>query len=322
MKRCDLPPLNALRAFETAARLGSVGKAAAELHVTHGAISRQIRILEEALGKPLFARDGRGIAPTPAGLRLREAATDAFDPLRIAWNELRRTSSTGAWVLGCPGSILARWMIPRIERLGRELPGVKLHLAASESVPDAHLTDLDIALLIAAPPWPQTWAVHPLASEQIGPVLSPHHPDADSLRSAAAETLLGRDLLHTASRPDAWQDWGRQLGLDPRRLQMGTGFDHLYYLLEAAVAGLGIAIAPRQLVADDIAAGRLIAPWGFVRTGATWVLCERARAPNPGLGRLVAWLRAELEQPTQAPGRLLAARGRALAPGETGSGNR
>lgn len=294
MKKRDLPPLNALRAFEAAARLESVGKAATELHVTHGAVSRQIRILEDALGHPLFARDGRGIAPTTAGLRLRDAASDTFDTLQTAWRELRRSTSTGTWVLGCPGSILARWVIPRIERLSRELPQMRLHLAANENPPDAHLTGLDIALLIGSPPWPETWGIHPLVPEQIGPVLSPRHPRAAALCGSPAESLLGQDLLHTSSRPDAWQDWARLSGLDADSLKTGTGFDHLYYLLEAAVAGLGIAIAPKQLVADDIAAGRLVAPWGFVETSAIWVICERARSPNRDLEPLVSWFRAEL----------------------------
>jgi DNA-binding transcriptional LysR family regulator len=101
-------------------------------------------------------------------------------------------------------------------------------------------------------------------------------------------------LLHTASRPQAWREWATRAGVDPAELQMGTGFDHLYYLLEAAVAGLGVAIAPEPLVADDIASGRLAAPWGFVETDARWVLCMPRGGENRNTALLTEWLRKEL----------------------------
>ncbi len=290
----DLPPLNALRAFEATARLGSVSRAAGELHVTHGAVSRQIRQLEETLGTALFQREGRGLALTAAGHRLHTAAADAFDPLRATWAELRRAPRQAPLVLGCPGSILARWMIPRMERLARECPDVQLHLSARETPPDAQLAGLDAALLIAAPPWPSDWQVHVLAPERIGAVLSPRLPDATALASASPDALRAHALLHTASRPQAWGAWAARVGVAPDTLRMGTGFEHLYDLLEAAVAGLGVAIAPEPLVADDLASGRLIAPWGFVETDGQWVLCAAKRNTDPRIGRLAAWLRATL----------------------------
>jgi DNA-binding transcriptional LysR family regulator len=290
----DLPPLNALRAFEAVARLDGVGRAAEELHVTHGAVSRQLRALEDALGAPLFVRHGRGLMLTPLGRRLHEAAAGAFDPLRVAWAELQRGPQPATLVLGCPGSVLARWMIPRMDRLARECPDLQLHLSARETTPDAPLTGLDAALLIAGPPWPPDWQVHALAPERIGPVLSPRHPDAERLAGSPPDALLAQTLLHTASRPQAWGAWAARSGLAAGRLRMGTGFEHLYYLLEAAVAGLGIAIAPEPLVADDLASGRLIAPWGFIDTDAQWVLCASKRSANPRIGQLAEWLRGAL----------------------------
>lgn len=290
----DLPPLNALRAFEAVARLDSVSRAADELHVTHGAVSRHLRALEETLGTALFVRQGRGLALTSAGRRLHEAAEAAFEPLRGAWAELRRKPQQAPLVLGCPGSVLARWMIPRLERLQRELPDLKLHLSASETVPDAQMSGLDAALLIAQAPWPPEWQVHELAPERIGPVLGPRLVGHERLLSAPATALVDLPLLHTTSRPQAWRDWAERMGLDPTALRLGTGFEHLYYLLEAAQAGLGVAITPEPLVAEDIEAGRLLAPWGFVATQGCWALCAPRRNNDPRVGRLAKWLRAEL----------------------------
>jgi len=289
-----LPPLNALRAFEAAARLGSLSRAAGELHVTHGAISRHIRTLEAELGRPLFLREGRGLALTADGQRLRDVAGDAFAGLQAGWSALRRDRRPAALVLGCPGSLLARWVIPRLERLAADLPGLTLHLSAQEAGFDAPLAGLDAALLLGEAPWPAGWDVHVLAPERIGPVVSPRHTRFPALERAAPEALLAEPVLHTASRPQAWPRWFGARGLDAGALRPGTGFDHLTYLLEAAAAGLGVAIAPQELVQADLDAGRLVAPWGFADTGGAWALCAVRGNPDPRIPALAAWLRDEL----------------------------
>ncbi|MHC9085508.1 LysR family transcriptional regulator [Luteimonas sp. RIT-PG2_3] len=295
----SLPPLNALRAFEACARLESVSRSAEELHVTHSAVSRQIRLLEEHFGLALFVREGRGLRLTPAGQRLRDATGGAFSQIDEVARELRRGNARQTLVLGCPGSLLARWMIPRLEPLAQALPTLTLHLSAQEGGFDPQLSGVDAALMIAAPPWPASWQVHTLGVERIGPVLSPQHPAADVLRNQPAEALLGMPLLHTLSRPQAWREWSDALGLPAGGLRTGTGFEHLYYLLEAAVSGLGVAIAPQQLVEGDIASGRLLAPWGFVDTPGQWMLCTRATNPHPQAQALADWLRQALRQADQ-----------------------
>lgn len=290
----DLPPLNALRAFEAAARLQSVSRAGEELHVTHGAISRQIRVLEEQLGVSLFDKDGRGVKLTEAGVRLRDAAGDAFERLRGVCAEIRQRQEGAPFVLGCPGSLLARWFIPRLDRLNRDLPELRLQLSASEGELDPRRPGVDATLCFATPPWPADVQVHELDTERIGPVLSPRYAGYEALRGAPAAALLGEPLLHTVSRPQAWPQWALAQGLEPARLQQGQGFEHLYYLLEAAAAGLGVAIAPQQLVADDLAAGRLLAPWGFVETGAKLALWVPGRGHDLRAERLAGWLAAEL----------------------------
>ncbi len=292
----ELPSLNALRAFEAVARLGSMSLAAQELHVTHGAVSRQVGALQEALAQPLFVRQGRGIVLTGDGQSLRESCTAAFEQLRRTWSRLQQTDPASAFVLGCSGSVLARWVIPRLERLRRDLPALTLHLSVlGEPVTD-EMHGVDAILLLAAPPWPTTWQVVELAPESIGPVLSPRYPGAERLRELPADALCDEPLLHTVSRPQAWPDWARAMGLPPESLHQAQALPHLYFLLEAAAAGLGVAIAPQPLVADDLAAGRLIAPWGFRPTSASWVLCAPRQASDPRLAELANWLRQELAE--------------------------
>lgn len=294
MSARPLPSLNALRAFEATARLRSVSGAAAELHVTHGAISRQLKLLEEEIGVALFKRDGRGIRPTAAGDRLLDAASSAFGLLQSRVAELRAPARTDALVLGCPGSILARWIIPRLQPLQRDLPQLRLHLSTQDGDFPPGLDGLDAALLLGQAPWPANWQVSLLAPERIGPVLSPALAASLGLDESPASALLGCELLHTLSRPQAWPTWWAQQSLPAAELRLGTGFAHLYYLLEAAVAGVGIAIAPQPLVADDLANGRLVAPWGFSETHGQWALCTPAGSNDPRATALANWLRGQL----------------------------
>ena len=292
----ELPPLNALRAFEAAARLNSVSLAGEQLHVTHGAISRQIKVLEEHLGISLFSKDGRGIKLTDAGVRLRDASSDVFERLRSVCGEISRGSSDAPFVLGCSGSLLARWFIPRLGRLNADLPDLRLHLSAGEGDLDPRRPGLDALLVFAEPPWPADMQVFELASERIGPVVSPRFAGFERLCRAPVTALQHETLLQTTSRLQAWPSWAKQNGIDVQALQYGQAFEHLYYLLEAAVAGLGIAIAPEPLVADDLSAGRLAAPWGFSETPARLALWVPRRAADARAQQLAHWLRAELHQ--------------------------
>ncbi|WP_095110234.1 LysR family transcriptional regulator [Pseudomonas sp. Irchel 3E20] len=294
--RQDLPPLNALRAFEATARLNSVSKAAEHLHVTHGAVSRQLKALEEHLGVGLFVKEGRGLKLTDAGVRLRDASTEAFERLRTVCAELSQSTADAPFVLGCSGSLLARWFIPRLGRLNADLPDLRLHLSAGEGDLDPRRPGLDALLVFAEPPWPADMQVYELASERIGPVMSPRCAAYEALREAPASALLGEALLHTTSRPQAWPSWARQSDLDAGALKFGQGFEHLYYLLEAAVAGLGVAIAPEPLVAEDLRAGRLVAPWGFCQTPAQLALWLPKRAADGRARQLAQWLKNELRQ--------------------------
>ena len=290
----DLPSLNALRAFEVTAKLESVSLAAKTLHVTHGAVSRQIRSLEEEMGVALFAKAGRGVQLTQAGRRLRDASQEAFDLLRSACADITQAHAFTPFLLACPGSLLARWFIPRLDRLNADLPELNLHLSASEGELDPRRPGVTATLLFAEPPWPADMQVYPLAKERIGPVFSPRYARAGELLGQPVARLADESVLHTLSRQQAWSDWARAANQDPSAVRHGQGFEHLYYLLEAALAGLGVAIAPELLVADDIAAGRLLAPWGFVDTPNQLGLWVPSRQPQRQAERLARWLESNL----------------------------
>lgn len=289
----QLPSLNALRAFEACARHLSVSRAAQELHVTHGAISRQIRSLEEQLGQRLIEKDGRGIKLTDSGLQLKDSCSEAFSQLAQGCERIRQRQQERPFVLGCPGSLLARWFIPRLDQLQRDLPQLRLQLSASEANLDPRHADLNATLWFSQPPWPHDVDVYELAPERIGPVFSAQHPNAQRWCNSPTQVLLDEALLHTASRPQAWPQWASAHAIDPNALQMGPSFEHLYYLLEAAIAGLGVAIAPEAVVADDLASGRLLAPWGFVETGARLCLWVPKRQPDGRAQALADWLQQQ-----------------------------
>jgi len=292
----ELPPLNALRAFEATARLGGMSRAGDELHVTHGAVSRQIRVLEEQLGVALFRREGRGLALTEAGQRLREVSAETFARLREVCAELKAGNRQGPFVLGCPGSLVARWFIPRLDRLNRDLPELRLHLSTRTDDTELHAAGQDATLLFAEREPPAEMRAYHLAPERIGPVLSPYCPAYLRLKSGKLSALRAERLLHTLSRPQAWPQWFALQGVATPELNYGQGFEHLYYLLEAALSGLGVAIAPEPLVAADLQAGRLVAPWGFTATGAELALWAPGRLADERVERLAAWLQQELAQ--------------------------
>ncbi|MCK2184024.1 LysR family transcriptional regulator [Halomonas getboli] len=288
-----LPSLNALRAFDETARTLSVTRAAEALHVTHGAVSRQLKQLEEQLGVTLFRRQGRGLALTQEGELLRASTSQAFERLGQACTQLRRRASEAPLVLGCPGSFLARWFIPRLDRLKAQCPELNLHLTADEEVAGRLGTDVDAVLRFAEPPWPADVRVVELAPERMGPVLAPallDTPDPD------VDALARLPMLHTQSRPQAWSQWFAARGLDPATMRHDQSFEHLHYMLEAALVGLGVAIAPSYLVEEDLRTGRLVAPWGFIETPARLGLWLPAGAPRQDTERLVEWLTQELSR--------------------------
>lgn len=289
----SLPPLNALRVFDAAARRLNFSAAAEELCVTHSAVSHQIRQLEDWIGQSLFVRARNGVRLTPAGQALQQAAGNALDTLETACEQLRRAPQASELVVGAPGSFLANWLIPRLERFEREQPAIRLRLQTSAEIGELTGRRVD-ALIVSGSHWPRGIRATPLVDDRVGPVCAPGWPRIP--RQPA--DLLGQTLLHTRSQPRAWPDWARSAGLASADFGRGRQFDHLPLMLEAAAAGLGVAIAPALLVERDIAAGRLVAPLGFARSGAAFTFCTLdARREEPALIALADWLTREARQP-------------------------
>ena len=270
MPKRRLPPLKALPAFEEAARQLSFTAAAHELHVTHGAISRQMKSLEAYLGVRLFHRRNRRLELTDAGASLLPAVRTALDVVENSAAHLSAASRQGPVVVACLPTFMMRWLIPRLYDFSARHPSVDVRLQASSGPVDFARERIDLAIRVGMPPWPTGIAARSLMDEEIGPVCSPELAKRRKLR--APSDLRHEPLLHTETRADAWSDWLAQSGTSGVDAAKGQRFEHFYFLLEAAVGGLGVAMAPRPLVEEDLRLGRLIAPFGFIGSGRRYCL--------------------------------------------------
>lgn len=306
MKR-HLPSLNALRAFEAAARLGRMSAAADELAVTHGAISRQVRHLEGILGVELFAGSKTKPVLTDAGRTLLPGLSTAFDQMEAS---VRATVAAEDAILdvSCLSTFLMRWLIPRLHRFNTQNPGIDVRLRAADRAVDLDRERFDVIITVedkigtAAPPGqppPVAASILELFPERLGPVLAPAL--ARPLSLAAPSDLLALPLLHTKTRTNAWAMWSVAAGLaEPDRTLPAIQFEHYYYTIEAAVAGLGVCVAPWHLVADEVRDGRLLAPFGFRPSGYRYVVKRRQRRSGK-IDRFCAWLVDEAASMADSP---------------------
>ncbi len=253
-----LPPLTALPAFDAAARHLSFTKAAAELHVTHGAVSRAIRNLEEYLGIRLFERATRAVHLTPAGVAYAADIGTALD--RIGAATLIATASRSAGVLNVSTSdgFAGRWLVPRLHRFHRAHPNIDVRLSTSGKLTDFLRDGIDIAIRYGVGDY-EGVVSELLAEENVSPVCSPEllrgkHP----LRTPC--DLKHHRLIHDNFRID-WATWLKRAGLDGIDPNRGLRFDSAAYAVEAAVQGEGVLLGRSALVSGDLAAGRLVKPF-------------------------------------------------------------
>lgn len=296
MKR-RLPPLNALRAFEAAARLGRMTAAAEEMSVSPGAISRQVQQLERSLGVPLFEGSKSRPRLSDAGSKLLPVLSTAFQHIEDTVREIS-DGDRGPLDVACFSTFTVKWLIPRLFDFSAQHPGIEIRLRTTDA--GGGQTPCDLAIMVDDLPDGDDASVLPLFSEWLGPVLSPSLARQLTLKRPA--DLAGQVLLHTRTRRNAWDMWSTAAKTSPSAAS-GAEFEHYYFTLEAAVRGLGIAVAPWHLVMDDLEAGRLVAPFGFRRSGYRYVAQRRMARSHPRLDVFCGWLATQaraMPEPTPA----------------------
>ena len=275
MNRSALPPLNALRAFEVAARRGRMVDAADELNVTYGAISKQIRHLEEIMGVRLFEGPRNKLRLTKEGNLLQPQLTSIFDQLEASISSVA-DQSEGPLDVACIGTFMMRWLLPRLHRFSALYPEIDVRLNTVTVTPDFTRASCDLAIVVGPGDWPQGAIVTPLFEELVGPVMTPAIDARYEVSKTGRMTNnAGVPLLNTMTRKNAWQDWAESSQINLNGLKQGGEFEHFYFMLEGAMGGLGAALAPWVLVGEDIKAGRLVAPFGFIPSGQTYSVLSR-----------------------------------------------
>lgn len=292
-----LPPLNALRAFEAAARHLSFLKAAEELSVTPGAVSQQVRTLEEQLGVTLFRRLSRGVLLTDAGQRYGKRIGDLLDGVAAATLELRRDSGAAPLTISTSSSFAARWLIPRLGSFRLSHPGAPVRVLAENKLTDFAVEPVDVVIRHGAGGYPGM-AENLLFRERVFPVCSPRLPNpARPLRRLA--DLAHHTLLHDEPEDGTadydWRRWLAAVGAEDVEVRPGPGFTYTHMVLQAAVAGQGVALGTSVLAADDLAAGTLIRPLAEAvdHPYAYWLVCPLATAEAPRIKAFREWVLTE-----------------------------
>jgi LysR family transcriptional regulator, glycine cleavage system transcriptional activator len=287
------PSLNALRAFEAAARLGSVTGAAGELGVSHSAVSHHIAAIETLFGVPLLRRFAHSVQPTEEGKRLAGQLTEGFQLINIGIRLLQPATLQ----ISCSSTIMMHWLIPRLGAFKAANPKVEIRLNVNYGMIDFVKDEISVAIRLDSIKPPKEVIVEPLIREEIGPVCSggylAQHP------IATHEDLRKVRVLASATRPDAWKEWGAATNA-AAAIRPHETYEHFYLQNQAAACGLGVGMTPSILVADQIAEGRLVAPLGFVAGPHTLVLWI---APHlrlrPDLRAIVGWLRENMQKMSQ-----------------------
>jgi LysR family glycine cleavage system transcriptional activator len=289
-----LPPLNPLRAFEATARHASLTKAASELNVTHGAISHQIKALEQSLGVKLFERTGQRVKLTPHGAELLPAVSTAFDGIAAATPRMTRPASAGTLSVSCVPALLLLWMTPRLGSFMAQYPDIRLTLVPSNDPKDIRAPQVDLCILYGDGSWTDCW-MRKWSGLELFPVVSPTLINNRPIRTC-------RDLAdHVILHGDDGREWHTWLaaadGLDlerGRRHHLGDART----AIEAAVHGNGVALGDSVTASMLLARGLLVAPFSLSVPAVDdfYVVCRNEMRSAPIVQLFVDWLFAEKEQ--------------------------
>lgn len=289
MSRPVPPPLNALRAFEAFARHGGMTAAAAELCVTHGAVSRQVRTLQETLGVPLVSGPRHRLTLTSAGAELASRLSSAFSTIDDAVSAARLKEQREIEI-SCLGTLGLKWLIPRLPAFLAAHPEVKVRFSESHAPVDFARDRFDGAIRIINPgqslPRQEVTAFLP---QYQGPVAAPRlAPPGLTL-----EAFARLPRLHAATFAESWRVWSELTGVDLPPAAVEREFAHNHSMIEAAASGMGVAIAPWAFVEPDIAAGRLVAPYGFARRPSEFAFLRPSGRKDAAVDAFRDWLVAE-----------------------------
>lgn len=295
-----LPPLNSLKAFEASARRLSITLAARELGVTPGAVSQQIKVLEDHAGAPLFRRDGGAIALTELGARLQPVLRDAFEQLKRAADIVYGPAGRHSLTVSVPPSFAARWLAPRMVRFSAEHPEIEVWISADMQLADVAGGRVDVAVRYGTGGYPGVRS-EVLLEAGVIPVCSPTLLTGKAPLQKPAD-LARHTLIHVGAgrveepRPD-WKAWLRARGVTGVDAAAGPRYDQTAFAIEDAANGRGVALAPRAFVASDIASGRLVAPFadGYLATNMAYHVLTRRNGGREEARTFVAWLRREAE---------------------------
>jgi LysR family glycine cleavage system transcriptional activator len=297
--RRRLPPLNALRAFEAAARHESFSLAAAELGVTPAAISRHVKLLEERFGRALFLRRPQSLSLTDFGRSWLPVVTEAFDLVESGTSRLLSPVPRQALSLHMQTAFAIGWMLPRFARFHREHPALQIRIYTYVEPPDLRVArSIDASIVHGRGSWPGIDA-HFLFADRLVPVCSPSYlASRPALRDGVQ--LLGETLMVAEPVPDEWPDWFASIGhrgVEPVR-QMA--FANTLLPVQAAIHGLGFALADLSMIEAELAAGRLVAPLHGLPLlrGTGWYLAHaQDRRDDRAILALCGWLQREAGAP-------------------------
>ena len=277
-------PLNALRAFEASARHLSFTKAAIELCVTQAAVSHQVKGLEARLGAQLFRRLPRGLALTDEGLALLPGVRDSFDRIGRLLHRFEGERVTEVLSIGVVGTFAAGWLLPRLGDFQEAYPFIDLRIMTNNNRVDVAAEGLDGAIRFGDGAWHGMEAV-PLFEAPMAPLC----PPALAARLSRPADLAGERLLRSY-RADEWPGWFAAAGCDCPPIR-GPVFDSSWIMVEAALQGHGVALAPVMMFSRELEAGRLVQPFATsISQGRYWLTWPRAKPPRPALTAFAEWL--------------------------------
>jgi LysR family glycine cleavage system transcriptional activator len=259
----ELPPLNAVRAFASAARHQSFSRAAEELHVSHSAVSRHIKLLEEHLGVLLFERRTRQSVLTPAGQTFYEHVSLALTQIANAATALTRGASLRKVTINVRPSFAVRWLIPRLPNFMALYPDIQPEIVTSTLPPDQSREAFDVVIRRGHTGWSSNVQPQTLLEDDMVLVVAPSLLQTSPLNSAC--DLVRHTLLAGRTRGMDWKNWAEHAGIAQLRNQPTLQFDHMHLVLQAAVDGLGVALCPASLLGKDLSTGRLVCPLPSLR---------------------------------------------------------